>query len=107
MLPVSAPAPRALRVPDDLTPPVERHCLVTLRHSAGARIRVLSGRVWIVEDGVAGGVALEAGAQYVVAGAGAVVVQQEAVDRRGEIAEIAISCPGALPEIWKRALGGS
>jgi hypothetical protein len=85
----------------------ERHPLVTLVQAQGARIRILAGRVWVAEEGVAKERALEAGAEYVVAGNGRVVVEQAPVDRRGEMAEIAISYPCELPAAWQRALGQS
>jgi len=85
----------------------ERHRLVTLVQAQGARIRVLGGRVWVAEEGVAKERLLESGTEYVVAGNGHVVVEQAPVDRRGQIAEIAISYPCELPVTWQRALGQS
>lgn len=85
----------------------ERHPLVTLVQAQGARIRILAGRVWVAEEGVAKERSLEGGAEYVVTGNGRVVVEQAQVGSRGEMAEIAISYPSELPAAWRRALGGS
>ncbi len=85
----------------------ERHRLVTLVQAQGARIRVLAGRVWVAEEGLPKERSLEGGAEYIVEGNGRVVVEQAPVDRRGEMAEIAISYPCELPPTWQRALGRS
>lgn len=83
----------------------ERHRLVTLVQSPGVKIRILAGRVWVAEEGIVK--ELEGGAEYVVAGNGRVVVEQAEIDRRGAMAEIAISYPCELPVTWQRALGRS
>jgi hypothetical protein len=85
----------------------QRHRLVKLAGAKGTRIRVLSGRVWVSEEGSEKENLLTHGYTYVVEGLGSVFIEQEAVDRRGETAEIAISHPGELPAMWKRALGDS
>jgi len=61
----------------------------------------------VAEEGLPNERSLEAGAEYVVEGNGRVVVEQAPVDRRGEMAEIAISYPCKLPATWQRALGPS
>ena len=83
----------------------ERHTLVTLVQAQGVRIRLLAGRAWVTEDGIAKESVLERGADYVVASNGVVVVEQDSIDHRGEMAEIAISYPCRLPVTWQRALG--
>ena len=85
----------------------ERHRLLTLVESKGARIRVASGRVWITEDGARGQRVLEHGAEYIVGGDGRVVIEQEAADRHGAMPEVSVSRPCALPAVWRRALGDS
>ena len=79
----------------------QRHPLASFVESQGLRIRVTAGRAWISEEGAAVDVPLQAGEEYVVVGPGLVRVEQEAIDRRGEVAAIALSRPCELPEAWK------
>jgi len=83
----------------------DRHRLLTLVDSKGARIRVASGRVWITEDGARGQSVLERDAEYIVSGDGRVVIEQEAVDRHGAMPEVFVSRVCDLPAAWRRALG--
>src|SRR4051812_8105236 len=79
----------------------ERHSLLRLVDSQGVKIRVLAGRVWISEGSAAESRLIERGGEYVVLGHGVVVIEQEGVDRRGEMAEIGLSRQCALPAMWR------
>lgn len=62
-----------------------------LRRARGVAIRVLSGRVWITEDGRAADSFLGAGRSYRVAGEGLVLIGTESFADDGFGAEIAVS----------------
>ena len=62
-----------------------------LRHARGVAIQVLSGRVWITEDGRAADSFLGAGRSYRVASEGLVLVGTESFAGDGPGAEIAVS----------------
>jgi hypothetical protein len=85
----------------------QRHHLLTLVESKGATIRVASGRVWVTEAGDSRETLLESGAEHVVRGDGRVVLEQEAVDRRGAMAEVSVCRVCELSADWRRALGES
>jgi hypothetical protein len=82
----------------------DRQPLASLVESPGVRIRVLAGRVWVSEEGVVDEALLERGGDYVVIGKGRVIIEQEPIDRRGEITQIVVSLASELPEMWKLAL---
>ena len=62
-----------------------------LRRARGVAIEVLSGRVWITEDGRSGDSFLGPGRCYRVCGEGLVLVGTETYADDGEGAEIAMS----------------
>lgn len=70
---------------------LDRNDFLRLRDARGAAIEVLTGRVWITEDGRAGDSFLGPGRRYRVGGEGLVLVGAEGAGRNGEAAEILLT----------------
>jgi hypothetical protein len=73
---------------------LKRNDFLRLRGARGVAIEVLSGRVWITEDGRAGDSFLGAGRRYRVSGDGLVLVGAETYADAGG-AELRIAASGA------------
>jgi Protein of unknown function (DUF2917) len=67
---------------------LDRQALLRLRQARGVAIKVLTGRVWITEDGSSADSFLGPGRTYRVGGDGLVLVEVEQPD-----AEIAVHAP--------------
>lgn len=61
-----------------------------LRRARGVALEVLTGRVWVTEDGRAGDKFLGPGRRYLIGGEGLVLVGTETFAGDGEGAEIAL-----------------
>lgn len=70
---------------------LKRNDFLRLRGARGVAIEVLTGRVWITEDGRAADSFLGPGRRYRVCGEGLVLVGTESFAADGEGAEIAMS----------------
>ncbi len=66
----------------DMILDLDRGQLLRMRSARGATIEVLSGRVWITEDGCAADRFLDAGRCYRVGGEGLVLVGAESLSGR-------------------------
>jgi hypothetical protein len=69
---------------------LRKNDLLRLRRAAGTSIEVLSGRVWVTEDGRAADYLLGPGRRYRVCGDGLVLVGAETFAHEGDGAEIAM-----------------
>jgi hypothetical protein len=69
---------------------LKRNDFLRLRSARGAAIEVLSGRVWVTEDGATGDHFLSPGHRYRVGGDGLVIVGTESYAGDGPGAEIAV-----------------
>jgi hypothetical protein len=75
---------------------LRKNDLLRLWRAAGTSIEVLSGRIWVTEDGRASDFLLGPGRSYRVFGNGLVLVGPETVRNEGDGAEIVMRpAPGA------------